>query len=150
MDLTAASLSQILSAACDATEGDDEEYVIKLRDVYDDVKGRFKEVLGEEANEVKKRGGLYVMGTNRHDSPRIDRQLRGRAGRQGDPGSSRFFLSFEDDMFKVFGGDKMSKMLEVFRVSENMPIEADQVTKTLDDVQLKVEESYREIRDNVR
>ena len=63
------------------------------------------------------------MGTNRHESVRVDMQLRGRSGRQGDPGSSRFFLSFEDDMVKVFGGDKMSKMLDLFRVSEDMPVE---------------------------
>ncbi|GMI46061.1 hypothetical protein TrCOL_g13604 [Triparma columacea] len=151
MGLTADSLTQILSVACDATEGeDDEAYVTAVREIFESVEGKFKDVLGEEAEEVKRLGGLYVMGTNRHESPRIDRQLRGRAGRQGDPGSSRFFLSFEDDMFKVFGGDKLTKMLEVFRVSEDMPIEAESVTKTLDDVQLKVEENYREIRDNVR
>ncbi|GMI37403.1 hypothetical protein TrRE_jg12792, partial [Triparma retinervis] len=151
LGLTAASLSQVLSVACDATPGsDDPDYVTLARAVFEGVEASFKDVLAAEVSEVKRLGGLYVMGTNRHESPRIDRQLRGRAGRQGDPGSSRFFLSFEDDMFKVFGGDKLAKMLEVFRVSEDMPIEAESVTKTLDDVQLKVEENYREIRDNVR
>jgi len=148
---TAASLSQILSVACDATEGDDDtDAVIRLRGIFESVEEKFKEVLKEDGEEVRRLGGLYVMGTNRHESPRIDRQLRGRAGRQGDPGSSRFFLSFEDEMFRVFGGDRLTKILELFRVSDNMPVEAEQVSKTLDDIQLKVEENYREIRDNVR
>ena len=74
------------------------------------------------------------MGTNRHESSRIDGQLRGRSGRQGDPGTSRFFLSFEDEMFIVFGGDGLKNILKTFRVSEDMPIEAPQVTDALDKV----------------
>ena len=89
------------------------------------------------------------MGTNRHESVRVDRQLRGRSGRQGDPGSSRFFLSFEDDMFTVFGGDKFKKMLEMFRVSDDMAIESKQVIDTLDKVQRTVEEEYEEVRSGV-
>jgi len=89
------------------------------------------------------------MGTTRHESTRIDDQLRGRAGRQGDPGSSRFFLSFEDDIFVVFGGDGLNKILETFRVSEDMPIEAASVSKSLDRVQLSVEEKYRDIRSQI-
>jgi preprotein translocase subunit SecA len=89
------------------------------------------------------------MGTNRHESSRIDQQLRGRAGRQGDTGSSRFFLSFEDDMFVVFGGDGLKKILSMFRVSDDMPVEAPQVTDALDKVQGTVEEKYRNIRREV-
>lgn len=89
------------------------------------------------------------MGTNRHESSRIDQQLRGRSGRQGDPGSSRFFLSFEDDMFVIFGGDSLTKMLDMFRVSEDMPVESPQVTEALDKVQRAVEEKYRSIREEI-
>ena len=87
------------------------------------------------------------MGTNRHKPSRIDGQLKGRAGRQDDPGSSRFFLSFEDDMFVVFGGDGLKKILETFRVSEDMPVEAPQVTEALNKVQRAVEENYKDIRE---
>ena len=89
------------------------------------------------------------MGTNRHESSRIDGQLRGRAGRQGDPGTSRFFLSFEDDMFVIFGGDSLQNILRTFRVSEDMPVEAPQVSDALDKVQLAVEEKYRDIRGQI-
>jgi preprotein translocase subunit SecA len=105
--------------------------------------------LAEEKEEVRASGGLYVMGTNRHESSRIDNQLRGRAGRQGDTGTSRFFLSFEDDMFVIFGGDSLEKILAMFRVSEDMPVEAPQVTDALDKVQSTVEEKYRNIRREV-
>merc|ERR1712127_122920 len=84
-----------------------------------------------------------------HDSSRIDRQLRGRAGRQGDPGTSRFFLSFEDDMFVLFGGDGLQNMLKTFRVADDMPVEAPQITDALDKVQAVVEEKYQEIREQI-
>ena len=148
--LTAIRLDEILTQATDTTEGeDDPAHVVKLRDATQAVKDIFNEILAPEKETVKTRGGLYVMGTNRHESSRIDGQLRGRAGRQGDPGSSRFFLSFEDDMFVIFGGDGLQKVLETFRVSEDMPVEAPQVTDALDKVQLAVEEKYREIRGQI-
>ena len=149
-DLTGIELDELLTVAFDTTEDeDDPDHIIKLRDAADAVKDIYKEVLEEEKEQVQKLGGLYVMGTNRHESSRIDRQLRGRAGRQGDPGSSRFFLSFEDDMFVIFGGDNLKKILETFRVSEDMPVEAPQVTDALDKVQAAVEEKYREIRKEI-
>merc|ERR1712086_44308 len=98
---------------------------------------------------VQQSGGLYVMGTNRHESSRIDNQLRGRSGRQGDPGTSRFFLSFEDDMFVVFGGDGLQNILKTFRVSDDMPVEAPQVSEALDKVQQAVETKYQEIRGEI-
>merc|ERR1719203_1885913 len=146
-DITAIRLDEILTLATDTTEGeDDPAHIVKLRDAAQAVKDAFGEALAPEKEVVRGRGGLYVMGTNRHESRRIDGQLRGRAGRQGDPGTSRFFLSFEDDMFVVFGGDGLQKILETFRVSEDMPVEAQQVTDALDKVQLAVEEKYRDIR----
>jgi len=150
LNMSARDLEEVLVLANDTTEGEDEpSYLIKLRIVIAKVKEEFKRVLEEEKSEVLSLGGLYVMGTNRHESVRVDQQLRGRSGRQGDPGSSRFFLSFEDEMFTVFGGDKFSKMLEMFRVSEDMAIESKQVVDTLDKVQRTVEEEYEEVRSGV-
>merc|ERR1712127_819464 len=149
-EMTAIQLDELLTIATDATEDpEDPEHVINLRDAIDTVKEKFSEILAPEKEAVKQNGGLYVMGTNRHERSRIDGQLRGRAGRQGDPGTSRFFLSFEDEMFVVFGGDGLSNILKTFRVSEDMPVEAPQVTKALDKVQLSVEEKYREIREQI-
>lgn len=148
--MTSIDLDELLTVANDATEAeDDPEHIVKLRLATEAVKEAYSQVLAVEKDAVKARGGLYVMGTNRHESSRIDRQLRGRAGRQGDPGSSRFFLSFEDDMFVIFGGDQLRKMLEMFRVSEDMPVEAPQVTEALDKVQKVVEDKYREIRSEI-
>ena len=150
VEMTAISLDELLTVATDTTEGpDDPEHIVLLRDAADAVKELYKEILSVEKEAVKERGGLYVMGTNRHESSRIDKQLRGRAGRQGDPGTSRFFLSFEDDMFVVFGGDSLKNILKTFRVSDDMPVEAPQVSKALDKVQLAVEEKYRDIREQI-
>jgi preprotein translocase subunit SecA len=149
-DLTAIELDELLTVATDTTESEeDEEYIIKLRDAAEAVKEAYAEVLADEKVAVQRSGGLYVMGTNRHESSRIDNQLRGRAGRQGDPGTSRFFLSFEDDMFVIFGGDKLQNILKTFRVSEDMPIEAPQVTDALNKVQKAVEQKYRDIRGEI-
>jgi len=149
-DLTAIKFDELLTVATDTTEGEDDAvYIVKLRDAAQAVKDMFQEKLAPEKETVKSRGGLYVMGTNRHESSRIDGQLRGRAGRQGDPGTSRFFLSFEDDMFVIFGGDGLSNILKTFRVSEDMPVEAPQVTDALNKVQAAVEEKYRDIRGQI-
>ncbi|KAL3945282.1 MAG: hypothetical protein SGBAC_000630 [Bacillariaceae sp.] len=149
-DLTAIQLEEILTVATDTTEAeDDPEYIVKLRDVAEAVKAAYSEVTNKEKELVQQGGGLYVMGTNRHESSRIDDQLRGRSGRQGDPGTSRFFLSFEDDMFVIFGGDQLQNILKAFRVSEDMPVEAPQVSEALNKVQGVVEEKYREIRGEI-
>jgi len=149
-EMTAIELDELLTVATDTTEGpDDPDHIILLRDAAEAVKELYKEVLSEEKEAVKAMGGLYVMGTNRHESSRVDQQLRGRSGRQGDPGTSRFFLSFEDDMFVIFGGDGLQNILKTFRVSDDMPVEAPQVTKALDNVQGAVEEKYREIREQI-
>jgi preprotein translocase subunit SecA len=149
-DLTGIELDELLTVAFDTTEAeDDPDYIVKMRDAAEAVKETYAPVLEEEKELVRQAGGLYVMGTNRHESSRIDQQLRGRAGRQGDSGSSRLFLSFEDDMFVIFGGDSLKKMLTMFRVSDDMPVEAPQVTEALDKVQNAVEEKYREIRKEI-
>lgn len=149
--LTALKLEEILTVATDTTEGDDDpNYIVQLRDATEAIKeDTYIPVLAKEKEIIRAMGGLYVMGTNRHESRRIDNQLRGRAGRQGDPGTSRFFLSFQDDMFVIFGGDGLQNILKTFRVSDDMPVEAPQITEALDKVQVAVEEEYREIREQI-
>merc|ERR1712176_293841 len=148
--LDAISFDEMLTVAFDTTEAeDDPEYIVELRNAASAVKEIYEPILAEEKERVRSLGGLYVMGTNRHESSRIDSQLRGRAGRQGDPGSSRFFLSFKDDMFVIFGGDSLDKILTTFRVSDDMPVEAPQVTEALNKVQKQVEEKYRDIRKEI-
>merc|ERR1711871_573613 len=116
------------------------EMTIKaLRSSLKSITKEFEESMKLEREKVKRLGGLYVIGTSRHESRRIDNQLRGRAGRQCDPGASRFFLSLDDELFVTFGGDKMGDVLEKFRVAEDMPIENDLVMQALDKVQEKVE-----------
>jgi len=106
----------------------------------------FEEVLKPEREEVMLSGGLHVIGTNLHDSRRIDDQLRGRSGRQGDPGTTHFFLSLEDRVFRLFGGDKVKGLLDFLRVSEDQPLESDQVAKAVTDTQEGVERYYYELR----
>ncbi len=93
----------------------------------------------EEQEEVRKLGGLHVIGTERHESRRIDNQLRGRAGRQGDPGSSRFYVSLKDDLMRIFGGDQVSRLMDRFGIDESVPLEAGLVTRAIENAQKRVE-----------
>eukprot|EP00178_Gracilaria_changii_P009965 TRINITY_DN289_c0_g1_i1.p1 TRINITY_DN289_c0_g1~~TRINITY_DN289_c0_g1_i1.p1 ORF type:complete len:966 (+),score=163.30 TRINITY_DN289_c0_g1_i1:190-3087(+) len=120
-----------------------------LREAISDIKEELEEVVAEEREEVLDLGGLYVIGTDRAESRRVDNQLRGRAGRQGDPGGSRFFLALEDRLFRVFGGDKVTGILDTFRVDENTPIENPLVNRTLDEAQRNVEAYFKEIREQL-
>ncbi|VEU44702.1 unnamed protein product [Pseudo-nitzschia multistriata] len=149
-EMTSLGLNEILTIAIDTTEAeDDPEHILKLRNSAAVIREIFSEITDADRDLVQEAGGLYVMGTNRHESCRIDNQLRGRAGRQGDPGTSRFFLSFEDDMFVIFGGDGLQNILKTFRVSDDMPVEAPQVSEALDKVQQAVEIKYQEIRGEI-
>lgn len=121
----------------------------KLREVYQAIHGEYEEVTGKEHKEVVDLGGLHVVGTERHESRRIDNQLRGRAGRQGDPGSTRFFLSLEDNLLRIFGGDRVAGLMNAFRVEEDMPIESGMLTKSLEGAQKKVETFYYDARKSV-
>src|SRR5207237_10667883 len=99
-----------------------------------------------EKKEVVALGGLHILGTERHESRRIDNQLRGRSGRQGDPGSSRFYLSLEDDLLRIFGSDRISKIMLKLGMEEGVPIEAGMVTRAIENAQKKVEAHHFEIR----
>ena len=121
----------------------------KLREAYKRIKQEYDAFTSREHQEVVDLGGLHVIGTERHESRRIDNQLRGRAGRQGDPGSTRFFLSLEDNLMRIFGGDRVARLMEMFNVEEDMPIESGMLTRSLEGAQKKVETYYYDIRKQV-
>lgn len=127
----------------------DDPVILELRKVCNLVRDAYKEFTKKEHEEVVKAGGLHVIGTERHESRRIDNQLRGRAGRQGDPGSTRFFLSLEDNLLRIFGGDRLKGMMELLRVEEDMPIESKMLTRSLEGAQKKVETFYYDTRKQV-
>ncbi len=113
------------------------------------VRGEYEQVTEQEEQRVREAGGLHVIGTERHESRRVDNQLRGRAGRQGDPGTTRFFLSLEDNLLRIFGGDRVAGLMNAFRVEEDMPIESGMLTRSLEGAQKKVETYYYDIRKQV-
>lgn len=117
-----------------------------LRLAIEEATPRFEEMCKKDAEAVKAAGGLHIIGTERHESRRIDNQLRGRAGRQGDPGSSRFYLSLEDDLMRIFAGDKVGSMMDRLGMEEGVPIEHKWVTKAVENAQKKVEERNFDIR----
>ena len=133
-----------LSFACEKGPTDDEAF-LAIRDAFTKIEGEFETFTKKEKEEVLQLGGLHVVGTERHESRRVDNQLRGRSGRQGDPGSTRYFLSLEDNLFRIFGGDKIQNMMSMFRV-EDMPIESGMLTASLDSAQTKVETYFYDIR----
>ena len=126
----------------------DDEEILNARKTFIDLEAKFKEEIKDEAEKVREAGGLFILGTERHDARRIDNQLRGRSGRQGDPGASQFFLSLEDDLMRLFGGDKMQKMMSRLTVDEDMPIESKLISKTIESSQQKVEGKNFAIRKN--
>ena len=111
--------------------------------------GREEKEWQEEHEKVVKLGGLHVIGTERHESRRIDNQLRGRAGRQGDPGSSRFFVSLEDDLMRIFGGEQISRLMETLKIPEDQPIEHRMVSKAIEQAQIRVEGFNFDLRKRV-
>ncbi|MBW4424034.1 MAG: preprotein translocase subunit SecA [Nostoc desertorum CM1-VF14] len=127
----------------------DDPVIQKLREAYNRVKQEYEQFTTREHDEVVQIGGLHVIGTERHESRRIDNQLRGRAGRQGDPGTTRFFLSLEDNLLRIFGGDRVAGLMNAFQVEEDMPIESGMLTRSLEGAQKKVETYYYDIRKQV-
>ncbi|NES75072.1 MULTISPECIES: preprotein translocase subunit SecA [unclassified Okeania] len=121
----------------------------KLREVYNLIRKEYEGYTDKEHDNVISLGGLHVIGTERHESRRIDNQLRGRAGRQGDPGSTRFFLSLDDNLLRIFGGDRVAGMMQAFGVEEDMPIESGLLTRSLEGAQKKVETYYYDMRKQV-
>ncbi|MBR2732277.1 MAG: preprotein translocase subunit SecA, partial [Clostridia bacterium] len=116
---------------------------------YQEYYNQHKAEISAEADAVRAAGGLYIFGTERHESRRIDNQLRGRSGRQGDPGKSRFFLSLEDDLMRLFGGERVSNMMTALNTPEDMPIETKMITNTIERAQKNIEGRNFGIRKSV-
>eukprot|EP00887_Chlorella_sp_A99_P001989 scaffold18.g1989.t1 len=133
-----------LAFACEKAPSSD-AVVQKLRSAFLQMEAEYKAVTEAEKAEAIALGGLHVVGTERHESRRIDNQLRGRSGRQGDPGSTRYFLSLEDNLFRIFGGDRIKGLMTAFRI-EDLPIESQMLTSALDEAQRKVESYFFDIR----
>ena len=125
------------------------EDILAARALYHELYKRFKEEIAPRAEEAKNAGGLYIIGTERHESRRIDNQLRGRSGRQGDPGKTRFFISLEDDLMRLFGGDRLQSLMDTLKIEEDMPIDAKLISSSIESAQRKVEGRNFEMRKNV-
>ena len=123
--------------------------VAKLRDSYNLIRKEYEKYTSAEHDEVVQLFGLHVIGTERHESRRVDNQLRGRCGRQGDPGTTRFFLSLEDNLMRIFAGDRVASLMNTLRVEEDMPISSKLLTRSLEGAQKKVETYYYDIRKQV-
>jgi preprotein translocase subunit SecA len=146
--LTVLELEDRIAQAAEKAPTDDAA-IQQLREAIALVKAEYEQVTKAEEQQVREAGGLHVIGTERHESRRVDNQLRGRAGRQGDPGSTRFFLSLEDNLLRIFGGDRVAGLMNAFRVEEDMPIESGMLTRSLEGAQKKVETYYYDIRKQV-
>ena len=129
---------ELIAEATGFAETDDEE-ILSAREEYSRLYKKYKEEIAPEAEKVREAGGLFIIGTERHDSRRIDNQLRGRSGRQGDPGASRFYLSTQDDLMRLFAGERMENMLNVLKTPDDVPLEAKTVNKLIENAQKKVE-----------
>ena len=139
---------ELIAEATGFAETDNED-IIAAREKFRELEAEYKAQTSVEAEQVREAGGLFIIGTERHESRRIDNQLRGRAGRQGDPGESRFYLSAEDDLLRLFAGDRFYNTLDAFKSLGEMPIEAKLFTSSIENAQKKVEGNNFAIRRNV-
>ena len=128
---------------------DADSEVLAARKRYRELYESFRGTTDKEHEQVVGVGGLHIIGTERHESRRIDNQLRGRAGRQGDPGSSQFFISLEDDLMRLFGGERIQPLIAKLGMEENVPLEAGMLTKQIENAQKRIESRNYEIRKNV-
>jgi preprotein translocase subunit SecA len=127
----------------------DDQDILRAREKFNELKVKYDEQIKEEKQKVIDAGGLKIIGTERHESRRIDNQLRGRSGRQGDPGNSQFYIALDDNLMKIFGGDKVTKIYNTLNVDENMPIQVGFISKAVENAQKKVEGRNFSIRKNV-
>ena len=139
--------AQAVEAASYSNTQDEE--ILTARKKYRELYKKFDAEVKEKADKVREAGGLYIIGTERHESRRIDNQLRGRSGRQGDPGESTFFLSLEDDLMRIFGGDRITGMMDTLNVDEHTPIQSKMLTSVIESSQKKIEGRNFNIRKNV-
>ena len=141
--------SEELIAEADGHAETENEEILAVRARFSELLAEHKAQIAQEAEEVKAAGGLYIIGTERHESRRIDNQLRGRSGRQGDPGASRFFLSLEDALMRLFGGERVQNLMDTLGLEEDMPIENKMISNTIESAQKKLEAQNFGIRKNV-
>ncbi len=139
---------ELISAATGFAETDDAE-ILKAREIYGQYYSRYKAEIEPEAEKVREAGGLFIIGTERHESRRIDNQLRGRAGRQGDPGASKFYISTEDDLMRLFAGNRMYNVLEAVKVDENQALEFSLFAKAIENAQQAIEGRNFSARKNI-
>ncbi len=138
-DLRKAGLSDELIAEATGYAETDDQAILDARAMFAAALAKHKDEIAGEAERVREAGGLFIIGTERHDSRRIDNQLRGRAGRQGDPGETRFYLSLEDDLLRLFGGDRITNLMEKLNLDEDTPIENKMLSKSIENAQTSVE-----------
>ena len=148
-DLRKAGLTDELIAEATGYAETDNQEILDARKLFAERLQKHKEEISGEADRVRQAGGLFIIGTERHDSRRIDNQLRGRAGRQGDPGETRFYISLEDDLMRLFGGERITNMMERLNVDEDMPIENKLLTKSIQQAQTTVESRNFQTRKSV-
>ena len=142
-------MSDELLAECDGHADTDNEEILAAREAFAQAEAQFKAEIKEEAEKVREVGGLYILGTERHESRRIDNQLRGRAGRQGDPGESCFFLSLEDDILRLFASDWIQSVMDKLGVDEDTPLDQKMLSNAIEKAQRKVESQNFQIRKTV-
>ena len=141
--------SEELLVEADGFGETDNEDILTVRKIYKELLSKIEEEIKEEEKKVIDAGGLFIIGTERHESRRIDNQLRGRAGRQGAPGASRFFISLEDDLMRLFGGERVQNIMNMLKIEEDQPIETKMLTNTIESAQRKVEGRNFGIRKSV-
>ena len=148
-DLRKAGMTdELIAEATGYAETEDEE-ILSARKLFAEKLRQHKEEIAGEADRVRQAGGLFIIGTERHDSRRIDNQLRGRAGRQGDPGETRFYISLEDDLMRLFGGERVTNMMERLNIDEDTPIEQKILTRAIEQAQTTVESRNFQARKSV-
>ena len=148
-DLRKAGMSDELIAEATGYAETDNQEILDARKMFADAEAKYKDEIKEEAEKVREVGGLFILGTERHESRRIDNQLRGRAGRQGDPGESRFYLSLEDDIMRLFGSERVMGMMEKLGVDEDTPIDAKILSNAIENAQKQVESRNFQTRKTV-
>ena len=147
-DLRKAGMTDDLIAEATGFAETDNQEILDARRMFSEAEARYKAELAPEADKVREAGGLFILGTERHESRRIDNQLRGRSGRQGDPGESKFYLSMEDDIMRLFGAERMQNMMETLKIDDDTPIDAKILSNAIENAQKKVESKNFQARKN--
>ena len=148
-ELAKTDLPEEILREADAFSETSDPQILAVRARYNDLLKKYKEAIADEAEKVRQAGGLFIIGTERHESRRIDNQLRGRAGRQGDPGESRFYLALNDDLMRLHSGDRVSRMMDMMKMEDDIPIEAKILSNSVEIAQKNVESIHFRSRKNV-